>query len=404
MQHFQDTETGQIHAFEDGIDPFSLGYRSIPLTLSSTVIPKPSEEHVWLEGRWVHKTQAPLGYTPPVSNVPSYDPAWHSFLTPYTWVLKDGEDFAVSLEEINTNTYAGDRLSEPVTTLAVAGTATLVSRDGAFALPMQGDVVEQHHAVEMMNRMFCALLIGGIHTESVAHNEVLVGCLGEDHRLFVYVPTQHARFRHMWASVQERMALMHPRLIRVSQLQEAFAYGMDALTRVENLSPYFLLHGYTALQHQSTSDALGSLWIVVEQLTSLLWEKRFLSNPALHPTGMKGRLQGLKQDNRTWTTSVKHEMLWQIKVLSEGSYARLSNARGQRNRLVHEGRVPDLDAVTGLWPALCEMLEIASDVSMERLSRMGVWNHQPSTRVGKTNFDSWNAIVRTLSYARASSD
>jgi hypothetical protein len=269
---------------------------------------------------------------------------------------------------------------------------------------MQGDVAKQHHAVEMMNRMFCALLIGGIHTESVAHNEVLVGCLGEDHRLFVYVPTQHARFRHMWASVQERMALMHPRLIRVSQLQEAFAYGMGALTQIENLSPYFLLHGYTALQHQSTSDALSSLWIVVEQLTSLLWETRFLRNVALHPANMKGRLQSLKQDNRTWTTSVKHEMLWQIKVLSEVSYARLSNARGQRNRLVHEGRVPDLDAVTGLWPALCEMLEIASEVPMERLSSMGIWNHQPSTRVGQTNFDSWNSLVRTLSQGRSSSD
>lgn len=73
MQHFQDMETGQIHAFEDGIDPFGLGYRSIPTTLSSTVISKPSEEHVWLDGNWVHKTQAPLGYMPPVSSVPSYD-------------------------------------------------------------------------------------------------------------------------------------------------------------------------------------------------------------------------------------------------------------------------------------------------------------------------------------------
>jgi hypothetical protein len=397
MQHFQDTETGQIHAFDDGIDPFTLGYRSIPKTLSVSIKPKPSEEHVWLDGDWLNKEQAPSNYVSPVSSVPSYDPAWHAFLQPYTWVLRDGEDFGVSLEQINANSYAGDRLAEPVTSFATADVAALISRDGAFAFPMQGEFVQQHRAVEMLNRLFCALLIGGIHTEFVSHNEALVGCLGEDLRLFVYTPTQHGRYRHMDASLSERIALMHPRVIRVSQLQEAIVFGMDTLTRIENLSPSFLLHGYTTLQHQNTSEALSSLWIVVEQLTSFLWETQFLGNPTLHPAGMNGRLDGMKKDNRTWTTSVKHELLWQIKVLSEGSYESLSNARGQRNHLVHKGRVPNMDSVTRLWPALCEMLEVASAVPMTRLLSMGVWNHQPSTRVGKTNFDSCNSLAQKLS-------
>lgn len=396
MQHYQDTETGQIHAFDDGIDPFALGYRSIPKTLSSTIKQKPSEEHVWLNGDWVHKAQAPSNYVQPLSSVPSYDPAWHAFLQPYTWVLNDGEEFGVSLEQVNANAYAGERLSEPVVSLAGAGVAALVSRDGAFALPMQGDFVQQHRAVEMLNRLFCALLIGGIHTEFVAHNEALVGSLGEDFRLFVNTPTQQGRYRHMDASISERINLMHPRVIRVAQLKEALALGMCALSHIENLSPSFLLQGYTALHHQNASEALSSLWVVVEQLTSFLWEKRFLGNPTLHPDGMNGRFQGMKQDNRTWTTSVKHELLWQVKVLSEDSYARLSSARGQRNRLVHEGRVPDMDFVTGLWPALCEMLEVASRVSMANLSSMGIWNHQPSIRVGKTNFDGWDSLVKKL--------
>lgn len=280
MQHFQDTETGQVYAFGDGVNPFELGYRSIPKTLSVTVIPKPSENHVWLEGNWIHKDDAPAGYTPPVSSVPSYDPAWQSFLTPYTWVLKDGDDFSVSLEQINSNTYAGDRLPEPVAALAVAGIAALVSRDGAFALAMQGDMAQQHRAVEVMNRLFCALLIGGIYAESVAHNEALVGCLREDSRLFVYVPTKHGRFRHMTASIQERIDLLHPRVLYVSQLKEALAYGMSVLERVENLSPYFLLHGYTALQYQDLSDALSSMWIVVEQLTAFFVGETLSKQPS----------------------------------------------------------------------------------------------------------------------------
>lgn len=396
MQNFQDTETGQIHAFDDGIDPMALGYRSIPKTLSTIVKQKPSEEHVWIAGDWVHKMEAPAGYSAPVSSVPSYDPAWHAFLRPYTWVLEDNEVFLFTLEQINANSYAGERLAEPVFSLAEFGITALVSRDGSVALPMRDSYLQQHAAVDELNRIFCALLIGGIHAEFVSHNEALTGCLGEDKRLFVYTPTQHGRYRHMDAAMSERINLLHPRVIRVAQLRCALGLGLTALSNVKNLSPAFLLQGYTSLQHQSASDALSTLWIVVEQLTSFLWERRFLGNPALHPADMKGRLQGLKQDNRTWTTSVKHELLWQIKALSEQSYAELSIARSQRNKLVHEGRVPDMEAVTGLWPALCEMLEFASGVSMEKLESLGQWNHQPSTRVGKTNFDSWDATDKNL--------
>jgi hypothetical protein len=394
MQHFQDTETGQIHAFDDGIDPFTLGYRSIPKTLSVTIKSKPSDEHIWLNGDWVHKTQAPADYVAPVSSVPSYDPAWHGFLQPYTWVLSDDEDFSISLEQINANSYPGGRLAEPVVSLTAFGIPALVSRDGAVALPMREELLQQHVAVEMLNRIFCALLIGGVHAEFVSHNDAAVGCLAEDRNLFVYALTHHGRYRHMDASMSERINLLHPRVIRVSRFLDAVAMGLTVLSNVKNLSPAFLLHGYTALSHQSASEALSSLWIVVEQLTAFLWETQFLGNPALHPAGMNGRLQGLKQDNRTWTTSIKHELLWQVKALSEQTYAGLGIARSQRNKLVHEGRVPDMESVTGLWPALCEMLEVASGVSMGPLASMNVWNHQPSTRVGKTNFDSWDATVK----------
>lgn len=379
MQHFQDTETGQIHAFDDGVDPFKLGYRSIPKTLSATVIPKPSEDHVWFKGAWIHRSQAPQGYESPVSSVPSYDPAWHSFLTPYTWVLKEGEDFSVSLEQINANTYAGDKLAEPVTALTIAGATALVSRDGAVALPMEGDLAEQHCAVEIMNRLFCALLIGGLYAESVAHNEVLAGCLGEDRRLFVYVPTRHGRFRHMDAAITERIRLLHPRVIWVPQLQEAFAQGMDVLDRVHDLSPYFLLHGFTSLQHQNLSDALSSLWITVEQLTAFL----------------------LKEDGngfrRNASVAEKHKLLFERGRLSEDCYSRLDTARQARNDLLHEGKAPGIEPVVGLWPAICEMLTTASGVVMARLQEMRHWNHQRGNRVGHTNFDGWQAVVQALS-------
>jgi hypothetical protein len=114
LKDYQDTETGMIHSFEDGIDPFSLNNRNIPSTLSETIIPKPSESHVWFNGTWIKNSEVPLSYTPPVSSVPVCNPAWISFLfKPGTVILPDTEDmFEITLEQINANTYNGEKLSE----------------------------------------------------------------------------------------------------------------------------------------------------------------------------------------------------------------------------------------------------------------------------------------------------
>ncbi|PTR05987.1 hypothetical protein C8R32_11459 [Nitrosospira sp. Nsp5] len=71
MKTYQDTETGQLYAFDDGIDPFKLDNRNIPTTLSETVIPRPSELHVWVNRSWVNNTEVPRGYKPPISSVVS---------------------------------------------------------------------------------------------------------------------------------------------------------------------------------------------------------------------------------------------------------------------------------------------------------------------------------------------
>lgn len=51
MQHFQDTATGMIWAFDDGVNPSD--YSSTPSTLSATIKEKPSEAHIWQNGAWV---------------------------------------------------------------------------------------------------------------------------------------------------------------------------------------------------------------------------------------------------------------------------------------------------------------------------------------------------------------
>lgn len=55
MQTFQDITTGQLWAFDDGVNPHD--YPSTPKTLSTTIIEKPSEAHVWQNGNWVLDSQ-----------------------------------------------------------------------------------------------------------------------------------------------------------------------------------------------------------------------------------------------------------------------------------------------------------------------------------------------------------
>lgn len=53
MKEYQDTETGQIYAFEDDFDPFTEDNRNLPKTLSVIVKPKPDDSHVWYQCDWI---------------------------------------------------------------------------------------------------------------------------------------------------------------------------------------------------------------------------------------------------------------------------------------------------------------------------------------------------------------
>ncbi len=401
MKTYQDTETGELYVFDDWIDPFKLNNRNIPTTLSETVIARPSEFHVWFNGSWVQDTEVPRGYKSPISSVTSYNLAWVVFLNPYTAVLPDTEDkLEISVDQINSNSYDGDKLSEAATTLPLNNAENinaLISYDGAIAIPRNADYCSSGIALDNFNRIISAFLLGGIHAEVINPLELLGGTLESKKNIFVFSSTLHTRLRHKWASIAERFTpLMHPWIVRVSELRNAYCHGLNVINAINNLSPFFLLHGYTAMVHQNRSDALSSLWVVVEQLTSFLWKNRFLSTPDFHPVKMKNRLDSLKQDNRTWSTSVKHELLWQTKFLSEDCFATLSSARKQRNNLVHEGVIPDLDVIKNLWECMFELFESASGISPIGMRRLAFFQAPEPGFPEKNNFDEWLVLSENL--------
>lgn len=51
MKTYQDTQTGEIWAFEDDVDP--LKFPSTPKTLSTKIVDRPSNYHTWNDGKWI---------------------------------------------------------------------------------------------------------------------------------------------------------------------------------------------------------------------------------------------------------------------------------------------------------------------------------------------------------------
>ncbi len=115
MKYYQDTETGQIYAYEDDFNPFESDIRTIPKTLTDRVKRKPTDTSVWYKENWIEKSDAPSDYIEPTSSIPSYNPMWMAHLRPYSAIISDRKkQINFSLEQINNNSYDGMELSEEV--------------------------------------------------------------------------------------------------------------------------------------------------------------------------------------------------------------------------------------------------------------------------------------------------
>ena len=401
MKHYQDTETGLIRAFEDGIDPRTLNNRNIPLTLSEYIKPKPDDSCVWHQGNWITQEEAPTGYTQPVSSVPSYNPAWMAYLQPYTAVHRDGASgLSTSLDQINTNAYDGNKLAEVVATLSLGnpcGIPALISYDGGIAIPQCEDFPSNADGVSKLNEILCSLLLGGIHTEVLHSDGLVVGSLQDGIRLFAYTTSIHTQLRLNRAAINDRLQpLMHPRVLMVVEIKEAYSQGQQVIKAIHNLSPFFLLNGYTAMVYQNNSDALNNLWIVVEQLTEYLWTEHYIKNKSDFPVRVTKCHNHVKQAIQRDQIWAKQQLLRLSKIISKECHKVLCQTRGKRNDLVHEGIVPDLQFIKSLWTVLPELIEMASGIRELGVRRLLSGDANNWAIPARTNFDEWVELTTNL--------
>lgn len=400
MKHYQDTITGKIYAFDTDIDPQALNNRNIPRTLSDKVIPKPNDSSVWYEGNWIKQEDVPLGYSQPISSIPSYNPAWMAYLSPYSAIYRDetsGVD--ITLEQINSNSYDGNNLGEIVATLPLdssSGIPALISNDGAIAVPQCNDFPSKFDGINKLNEILCSLLLGGIHAEVLHSNALSIGSLQEKIKLFSYTPSLHTQFRLNGAAISERIKLMSPRVLMVKDINDAYSQGQMVIKAIHNFSPFFLLNGYTALVYRNNSDALNNLWIVVEQLTDYLWDEKYIKNKNTFSTRIEkchAHLNKRKQLKNIWA---KQQMLRLSKIITKECHKALSMARNNRNDLVHDGIVPDFTVLNMLWRALPLLFEVASGIQKIGINKVRCNGDNNWGNPKITNFDEWSDLAKNI--------
>jgi hypothetical protein len=310
------------------------------------------------------------------------DSVWVAYLHPFAVVRPDAEPkFKIPLDQINAGTYDHGQLCKIVTSLSLKPKSNLdllVCLDGALAIPRKGIFGSSDAALDHFNFVLAALLVGGVRTEAVDARDIVSGNLRDKASIW---PVElgnslnshlHGLLRQRLASSFDNIRLSGPKNIPVSQFLAAFEQGQRVFQVVSNLTPTFLLRGFTELQYHNWSNCLGSLWVSVEQLTDFLWRQRFLLDDSRNLDGMKERNASLRDDNRTWSVAVRQEILWQTGVIDEPTYRGLYPARKARNDLVHLGRVPGTKTVVSLAESTARLLEIASntnDLGIRRVIR-----------------------------------
>lgn len=332
--------------------------------------------------------------------------AWVAYISPFSFVIPDEEEpMAVSLEEINTSTYNYGELCRiieifPIPLESVEGKFTmLVCYDGALAIPRYGKFALKEDAIEFLSSVLCHLLIGGIYCEAIDARDVVWGQLYEKQLLWPVdigqsVSSQlHGSLRTKAAGPLQTITLSAPRIIRLSEFREAHHLGEQVTQAIPNLSPKFLIRGVTELKYRNWSSALSNLWICIEQLTDFLWRDKFLGDKSRHPKqAIPGRRKSLREDHRTWPSSVKQEILFQDGFIDEGTFAQIFPARQARNRLVHDGKTVEEDAAFSAYRGLLGMLShCVSDIHVP-LGELGLFdrkNESVELALDESYFQDW---------------
>lgn len=331
------------------------------------------------------------------------NPCWVAFIHPMTFVVPNDENpWKVSLDDINNVTYSNGNLIRIVTKFEIEKSSLcgLICYDGAIAIPKSAEFQTRESAVNYFSLFFAKLLLSNFYVEGIDHKDIVSGNLKDNWCIY---PTDlgsssisqlHSKIRMLEASNMDTIQLDNPRIVRVNELLEKLELGGQILKQIPNLNPKFFVRGLTEFKYKNWDLVLSNLWITIEQLIDFIWNKKFLITQNHHPNAeVPNRKKSMKEDNRTWSASVKQEILYQTKYINEETLNQLSKTRKIRNKLVHEGISVDEQTAKDIL-AVTETL-IKSIVSISSFQTLKFLEIKTSKQLNfnfTPNFECWNAL------------
>lgn len=294
-----------------------------------------------------------------------------TYMYPMRMIHKEDEIISFTLDELNHCTYNHGLLCRIIGNITNEYNGKsieyLVCGDGAFCVNDSCCNLNQNDLLLHFNDLFCKIHFGGINVEAIDSKDLTDGSFHEEKMIWPVNfghsvnSNMHGRLRMKLANSMETIFLDGAAKDgkTINQLIAALETGNLIFSKLHNLSTYYLLTGITEYSYENWSSAVANLWIVVEQITDYLWNEKFLSNSNLQPD-IPGRISSMKQDNRTFSASVKQEILYQTKLLPENTFKNIFSVRKARNKLVHEGKMIEEKEATLLYKSVHELISIAS--------------------------------------------
>lgn len=329
-------------------------------------------------------------------------PCWVCYIHPLSFIIPDGEEkLNITLQEINSVSYNHGELVRIVSSFKLPNSNIdgLICYDGAIAIPRNDQFRGIEQAVNYFNDFLAKLLVSEFYVEGVDVRDIVTGRLNEKWSIwpvdlgYSAASQLHSKIRMRMASNTDTILLSNPRSIFVSEFKAKVQKGERILSKVPLLNSKYLTKGVSEVRYKSWDLVLSNLWITAEQLIDFLWNNLFLSSDDYHPnTSIINRKNSMKDDSRTWTMSVKQEILFQSKIISGTVLEKLFSARQARNKLVHEGKPVDEKVAKGLLSAIEDLLTISTK---EKISLFDFERYKGG-KISKLNveisFDDWISI------------
>ncbi|MCW3161143.1 hypothetical protein [Chryseobacterium oryctis] len=331
------------------------------------------------------------------------NPCWVAFLHPYTFIIPDDEKpWEISLEQINNLTYNNGNLIRIVCKITIPNSELpcLVCYDGAIAIPKNKNFKLKENAIIYFSEFFTKLILADFYIEGLDQKDIVSGNLDNNWAIWPtslgssYISSLHSKIRMKETSNIDTILLSSPRILKVSELNAKLNIGEQILSKIKNLSPIFLLRGFTEYQYKNWDLVLSNLWITIEQLIDSLWENKFINIEKNNPnTPISNRLKSLKEDNRTWSMSVKLELLFQKRILNEEIYSKLTDCRKVRNKLVHDGKKVEKETAEKIIDIVFYLLKKSSKkIKLKKESILRDFDFSYKKIDFSPNFNAWKNL------------